>query len=151
MDFLPVVERHASNGIELNLVEVYANITMDVIATCAFATKINSNKNKDDAFVKNARIITKPSLFRITAMQLLPEFLLNLLKIRSIFEEGSSKFFFNMTRHILRERKSKTNENFDDFVQLLMNAEKNLKDVHDDNDLAESHYDITGKLNILNL
>ena len=45
-DFLDVLDENAVAGRQCDVKDLYQNLTMDVIATCAFATKINSHRDK---------------------------------------------------------------------------------------------------------
>ena len=134
IEFLEVLDNSSTDSSEVNLVEAFGNLTMDVIATCAFATKVNAHRDPDNLFVKNARIIAKPNMVKTVAIQLLPNFMVKLLKIKSIFNENSNQFFFDLTRLILKQRKTGSADAFDDFIQLLLKAEQNLLDLNEDQD-----------------
>jgi hypothetical protein len=49
-----VLTNAAMNKQELEMKKVMGNLTMDVIATCAFATKIDTHNDPNNSFVKNA-------------------------------------------------------------------------------------------------
>ena len=58
------LERVVKSGKELDIRKTMVNFTMDVIALCAFATKIQTHKTDTELhpLVKNAQIFFKPSL-----------------------------------------------------------------------------------------
>lgn len=71
---------------ELELKKMMSNLTMDVIARCAFGTEIDAyDETHRSQFVKTAEKVFKPSL-RLIALILLKPIpgLLKLLKIRAI-------------------------------------------------------------------
>ena len=53
-----------SDNKDVNIRDLMANYTMDVISYCAFATKIDTHNNDAEVhpFVKNAQVFFKPSL-----------------------------------------------------------------------------------------
>jgi len=147
-EFLDHLETYAKDGKDINLKEMHGNYTMDVIATCAFATKTNAHKDPNNPFVVHARNIFDFKLSRILPTLLFPAFLLKLLNIKSATTESDNQFFFELTRHILETRRNnKTKHN--DFIQLLMDAEKDKESIHDENDVNEAHHVNDGNLNQL--
>ena len=122
---------------------MYDCFTMDVIASCAFATKTNAHKDPNDPFVVNGRNVFRASVWRIFSVQLFPRFLLKLLNIKSLFPEESVQFFVGMTRKIIRLREQSGNKKYNDFVSLMMNAGKGRdRDVshRDEIDAHEAHH-----------
>ncbi len=47
---------------ELSLRQVMVNYTMDVVASCAFGTKIDTHNDQNNLFVKNASVFFRPSI-----------------------------------------------------------------------------------------
>ncbi|CAG2182293.1 unnamed protein product, partial [Oppiella nova] len=115
--------------------------TMDVIATCAFATKTNTHKDPNNPFMKNTLKIFSPKLHLILPFIFLPNFVLKFFKLYSGLDETANEFFFNITRHIIKERRN-GNKKYNDFIQLLLNSEQNNNKsvLRDDNDVNEAHY-----------
>ncbi|CAG2106541.1 unnamed protein product [Medioppia subpectinata] len=138
-EFLNELNTYATEGREANVKDLYGNYTMDVIATCAFATKTNAHKDPNNPFIKNARLIFATNVTKIIAILLLPKPLLRRLGIQSQMDESANEFFFNLTRHIIKQRKS-GNQKYKDFIDLLLNAEKNSNIIADENDANESHH-----------
>ena len=149
LNFLPAIEESVKNGKEINLVKVYGNFSMSVIAKCAFATQINVKLGDKDPFVKNGHWLAEMSLMKLAALQLLPKFVLKFLNLKTIYSEKASQFFFDLTRLIIAKRRN-TEDKFDDFIQLMINAEKNLKDAKEEGDIFESHHGNEGEcLNLI--
>ncbi|XP_054161002.1 uncharacterized protein LOC128959081 [Oppia nitens] len=146
-DFLDTLDVRARSGQEMDAKIAYGNYTMDVIASCAFATKTNTNVDQNSPFVVNAQKVFRPNMAKALAIGLMPTSLLKLIGIRTPIEEKANEFFFNMTRHIMKER-SNSNKKYNDFIELLMNVQKsnnnnnNNKDViiNEDNDNTEAHH-----------
>ncbi|CAG2121528.1 unnamed protein product, partial [Medioppia subpectinata] len=149
--FVTELDVYADNKKDVNIKTMYGNYTMDVISCCAFATKTNSHKDPNDPFIINAQKVFAPAMSRILSLLLLPAFVLKALNMRSLAEESANEFFFNITRHIMKERKT-SNKKYNDFIELLMNVQKdsntksngnnNMKDAihYDDNDVSEAHH-----------
>ena len=146
-EFLDVLEPAAKNRENINLKDMHGNYTMDVIATCAFATKTNAHKNINNPFIVNAKKVFEFKLSRLLPILLLPAPLLKMLGIYSAIAEDSNQFFLNIIRHILRQRKEnpKNSKHFNDFIQLMVDAEKDKDQFHDESDVNEAHHVNDGK------
>jgi hypothetical protein len=121
--------------------DMSGRFTMDVIATCAFATKTNSHKDQNNPFIVNAKNIFNVKASKVIPALIFPPFLLKILNIKSVNDENSNNFFFDLMRHILKTRRNNKIK-YNDFVQLLMDAEKNEEnDIFlDENDANEAHH-----------
>ena len=146
-EFIEHLEIRAKNKENINLKEAHGNYTMDVIATCAFATQTNAQKDPDNPFIVNVNKIFSLPFKRLLAILLLPVPVLKILGISSGGDESANEFFLNLTRHILRQRKANPNSSkqFNDFIQLMADAEKDKEELHDDNDVNEAHHVNDGK------
>jgi hypothetical protein len=80
--------------------------TMDVIATCAFATKTNSHKDPNNPFIINAKNIFNLKASKVIPALIFPSFLLKILNIKSVNDVNSSNFFLDLMRHILKTRRN---------------------------------------------
>ncbi|GIY36641.1 cytochrome P450 3A6, partial [Caerostris darwini] len=56
------MKANAEQGKPANAKWLYGAFTMDIIASSAFSTKIDSHNDPDNTFVKNARIVFAQSL-----------------------------------------------------------------------------------------
>ena len=145
-EFLDYLQVYADKRASINLKDVHGNFTMDVIATCAFATKTNSHKDANSPFITNAKKIFQFSVHRLLMIMLLPKNVLEMLGIQSVSDDTANDFFMNLTSHIVRQRKANgTGNNYNDFIQLLVDAEKGKEELHDDNDINEAHHVNDGK------
>ena len=131
-------ESHVINKKEVNLKEVFGCLTMDVIAKCAFATDINANEDKNNAFVVNATSIFKVRFSTILKLFVIPAFILDFFKI-SFVDGKSNQFFVDVARHMIRKRRE-NNGRKNDFLQLLIDCHQD-KEETEKND-AESHHDL---------
>ncbi|CAG2173213.1 unnamed protein product, partial [Oppiella nova] len=124
-DFLDHLEVYAKDGKDVNIKDMMGNFTMDVIATCAFATKTNSHKDPNNPFVGNAKKIFDFPISRLLPIMLLPKKLSTLLGL-SVQDERLNEFFFDVTKQRINERKSvKNSKKYNDFIQLLVDANNN--------------------------
>ncbi|CAG2104891.1 unnamed protein product, partial [Medioppia subpectinata] len=144
-DFMNHLETFADNKTELNAKDMYGNYTMDVIATCAFATKTDVHKNLDSLFVLNARRVFNFNLFKLLSMIILPAFVVKKLNLSGAGTNTGTEFFLNSTKQIISTRKQ-TKKKYNDFIQLLMDVEKGSDDERrDETDVHESHHVNEGK------
>jgi cytochrome P450 family 3 subfamily A len=121
---LKKLEEFAVNGNEVDLKWLFGSYTMNVIAKCAFATDTNALEDKNNPFVKNAYNVVNVPLWRQIFFTLTPAFVLNLLNF-TIATPDSAKFFINVAKHVLKDRKSNPDSaKYNDFLQLLVDAEK---------------------------
>jgi cytochrome P450 family 3 subfamily A len=52
----------SKNKNEFSLRQVMVNYTMDVVASCAFGTKIDTHNDPNNPFVKNASVFFRPTI-----------------------------------------------------------------------------------------
>ncbi|XP_076340696.1 cytochrome P450 3A24-like isoform X2 [Tachypleus tridentatus] len=108
----------------------FGAFTMDTIATCAFGTRVDSHKDPNNPFVKNAReffnknlnvkqifIFMCPKLARILGFQLIPKDNIN---------------FFERVTNQLIEYRQKNKEAKNDFLQLLLDAQHAVQENDDE-------------------
>ncbi|CAG2164092.1 unnamed protein product, partial [Oppiella nova] len=71
-----------------------------------------------------------------------PKPILKLLNIKSGIDEKAYQFFLKTTQHIIRQRKAEKNNHkkYNDFIQLLVDAENHKEELHDENDVNEAHH-----------
>ncbi|GFS49402.1 cytochrome P450 3A21 [Nephila pilipes] len=105
---------------------LYGTFTMDVIASAAFSTKIDSHNNPDNEFVKMARNTFNTRRGYKFIIFLLFPYLPNQIK-RFFFNTGSANFFKETTLRIIEERK-RTGQVRNDFLQLLMDTAKEVSE-----------------------
>ncbi|KAF8796998.1 Cytochrome P450 3A21 like protein [Argiope bruennichi] len=116
----------SKNGTPIEAKRIYGAFTMDVIASSAFSTKIDSHNNPDNEFVKKAQTIFRRNFsWRFALFLIAPNFM-RWLRI-SIFASDVTSFFRDVTLQIIEERK-KTGQTRNDFLQLLMDTAKELSE-----------------------
>ncbi|KFM82972.1 Cytochrome P450 3A30, partial [Stegodyphus mimosarum] len=116
---LKTLEKHAVSKEPVDCKRLFGAFTMDVIATSAFATKIDSHNDPDNIFVKNVR----KAFGEFTGLRLLLFFFLpNWLRLTFGFRSlPTGDFFQSVTLEVIKERKQKGYKH-NDFLQLLMDA-----------------------------
>lgn len=119
------VEEQRSKGTVLQFKSLYGSYSMDVIASTFFGLKVNSQKNPNDPFVKNAKKCFEGSFFsiRLLAVFLLPWLgpVFDLLDI-GIFDKEVKVFFHSVTSKVVKARQN--GEGRLDMLQLMLNAHK---------------------------
>src|SRR5258708_660489 len=99
---IDVLIKSAKDRKEVELKKLTGNFTMDVIARCAFATKIDTHNNPDNEFVKNANLVWRGS-WRVWASVIL---LLTFPKLArklgiNYFDKRALNFFKTAVSNIL--------------------------------------------------
>ena len=114
---------------------------MDVIASCAFATKTNTYADRNNPFTTSAFTFVNHPVWKGVLEMLLPSAIVNTNIYRHIVRHGSNerKFFDNFTRSLIQKRKD-YNEKHNDFLQLLMDAERSDGDIREASDANEAHH-----------
>ncbi|KAL4222985.1 Thromboxane-A synthase [Mactra antiquata] len=102
--------------------------TMDVIAGTAFGIRPDSYNNPEDSFVMLAQKVFGQNTLGPTVLlaMLFPRFtklLVKLFNISVFYPLDSVKFFSDVIRNIIKERKEKNDTGRSDLLQLMLNAE----------------------------
>jgi cytochrome P450 len=120
------MKNDAKAGKNFNAKRLYGAFTMDVIASSAFSTKIDSHNDPDNQFVKYAKdVFNQPITWKAIVFQLAPS-VARFFRL-SIFNSASTVFFKEATMQIIEERK-RTGQTRNDFLQLLLDTAKELAD-----------------------
>ncbi|CAG2102112.1 unnamed protein product [Medioppia subpectinata] len=136
-DFLAALDRHvsASGRTKVDFKRVTGAYGLDVIARTAFATKCNPYScDTSDPFVMKAELISgyeTPHIWRDILPMILPTFVINnrLWKWLATIGSGGGggamdpKFFNNVIKHLISERKESVDKH-NDFLQLLIDVER---------------------------
>lgn len=115
----------AEGGKELNAKEFFGHYALDVIARCAFGTKLNSHTDQTNEFVSKARTafnvkVTLPVILFFYICGLFP-IIMKLLKLR-FFGSDTFIFFKNVCLNMIEKRKL-SSEKHQDFLQLMVDAQ----------------------------
>ncbi|CAG2108004.1 unnamed protein product, partial [Medioppia subpectinata] len=137
-ELLEQLDGYAESGRPVDVKDMYENYTMDVIATCAFATKTNVYKGDISPFVINARKAFS-SINIADFATLIPAFIKRWLGMAIT---KKIQFFIDSTKHILQIRRDSPNSKHNDFIQILMDAviDKEGGSSREDQDANEAHY-----------
>ncbi|XP_038067034.1 cytochrome P450 3A6-like [Patiria miniata] len=122
---------------------LFGAFTMDAIARCGFGLKVDSQQNKDDPFVKNAKNAFDFSLFNpafliVSAFPALSP-IFAYLKF-DMFDPEVMKFFMNVTEAACNMRKQEGQDasKHIDLLQLMLNAHEDEEHEEEDTPTAES-------------
>ncbi len=116
---------------------MYGGFSMDAIARCGFGLEVDSQKNKDDPFIKHAKMafnfsFFKPSLLLAAVFPILgPVF--DFFDI-GMFDTRATKFFSAVTKDAckLRQEEGKSGPQRVDMLQLMLNAHNDKDEEHTD-------------------
>ncbi|UXI22224.1 ATPase [Sarcoptes scabiei] len=126
------------------------NFTMDVIAKCAFATDTNAHCETKNPFVRNAIKIFEFNLLRVAAQFITPKFLFDFLyeiKMPYFYSEAIT-FFKNLGFHLVKQRKECKDKQFDDMLQLMVNAKQGEDLRYEEEDEFDSFQVNLGKFSL---
>ncbi|XP_023219749.1 cytochrome P450 3A8-like isoform X1 [Centruroides sculpturatus] len=133
-------EEMAEKGEEFDCKKYMSAFIIDVIASTAFATKLNAQENENSEFVKYARMVSNrdfPKL-KLLAFLIAPK-IVRYFKIE-IFPRKVLDYFRNVILKILEERKEKKIRG-NDFLQLMMDAQEGILE-NSTEDLKEASNEI---------
>jgi cytochrome P450 family 6 len=135
------VDKPARNGDILEMKEVMARFTTDVIGSCAFGLNCNSFTDSNSEFREMGKRLFEPSVASNLRRRLrtLPPFLLKLLKPFhiTVHPQEMINFFTGVVNDTINYRE-KNNVVRNDFLQLLIQL-KNKGKVEDDGDIKSEH------------
>lgn len=134
------LEGHAQSGESFDIHRCFGCFTMDVIASVAFGTQVDSQKNPDDPFVYHAQkffsvTIFRPIMYLLIAFPFLIAPLAGLIPSKARDEMNS--FFTSCIREIIKDRdKQPASERRRDFLQLMLDARSTV---------ALEHFDVVNQ------
>ncbi|CAG2177862.1 unnamed protein product, partial [Oppiella nova] len=121
-------------GGHLDVQDWCSRLVLDIIARCAFGTRIDTYKQGDNLFVKLARQKFSVNLCNDLVRLILPQLVQKWLRLA---DRESDK-------HIVAERRRNPGAKYNDFIQLLMDSEIKDRDGDDgnavnDTDINDQH------------
>ncbi|GBM45922.1 Cytochrome P450 3A21 [Araneus ventricosus] len=137
------LQKVSDKGKSYKVKELYGAFSMDVIASSAFSTKLDSHNDPQNQFVQTAKKAFSTSFsFRFALHQVMPR-LMKFLGV-PIFLPQPTEFFKQVTLKIMEERK-RTGQTRNDFLQLLMDTaqevaqEQKWEFVNDQEDITSNY------------
>ncbi|GFU26382.1 cytochrome P450 3A11 [Nephila pilipes] len=128
---LEVCEKHCNKGEPVDCKRVFGTFTVDVIASSAFGTKIDSHNDPNNEFVKRVRkAFTEVTFLRMMLALTVPWWVWKLIPfVDNPMRMDKDDFFRDVTRNVIKQRKE-TGQRYNDFLQLLMDcADENAETV----------------------
>lgn len=132
------MDKPARNGDILEMKEVMAKFTTDVIGSCAFGLNCNSFTDSNSEFREMGKRVFEPSVASNLRRRLraLPPFLLKLFHVR-VHPQEMINFFTGVVNDVIDYREM-NNVVRNDFLQLLIQL-KNKGKIEDDGDIKSEH------------
>uniref|UniRef100_A0A8D2IMX0 Thromboxane-A synthase n=1 Tax=Varanus komodoensis TaxID=61221 RepID=A0A8D2IMX0_VARKO len=124
---------YADSGTAFDIQRNYGYFTLDVVASVAFGTKVDSQKNPNDTFVKNTRrffelSLVGPILILAIAFPFIMVPLLRILPNKKRDEVNG--FFIHVIKNMIALRDQQDpNERRRDFLQLMLDARGSFDDI----------------------
>uniref|UniRef100_A0A8C4NU65 Thromboxane-A synthase n=1 Tax=Dicentrarchus labrax TaxID=13489 RepID=A0A8C4NU65_DICLA len=132
---------YAESGEAFDIHKCFGCFTMDVIASVAFATQVDSQNNPDDPFVRHAQMFFSFSFFRpIMLFFIAFPFIMAPLAglIPNKRRDQMNQFFINSIQKIIQQREEQPPEQRRrDFLQLMLDARTSKESV------SLEHFDST--------
>ncbi|KAM8861847.1 thromboxane-A synthase [Synchiropus picturatus] len=134
---------YAESGDAFDIHKCFGCFTMDVIASVAFATQVDSQNNPDDPFVRHAQMFFSFSFFR--PMMLLfvafPQLAAPLVKLLpNKRRDQMNNFFIHSIQRIIKQREEQPpEERRRDFLQLMLDAQTSQEYVDQMEQLTSSN------------
>uniref|UniRef100_A0A672GC50 Thromboxane-A synthase n=1 Tax=Salarias fasciatus TaxID=181472 RepID=A0A672GC50_SALFA len=123
----------AESGEAFDIHKCFGCFTMDVIASVAFATQVDSQNNPDDPFVHHAQMFFNFSFFRPIFLILIafPSILAPFARfLPNKKRDEMNQFFINSIQRIIRQREEQPPEQRRrDFLQLMLDARTSRESV----------------------
>lgn len=112
----------ASKNEDIDIKQFFGNYALDVIARCAFATKLDSHSEQTNEFVTRSRQAFSGRITpRLIAFFVFPG-IAKLLRLRA-FNSEIFLYFKNICQNIIKSRQDKQSRH-EDFLQLMMDAQE---------------------------
>uniref|UniRef100_A0A8C5WEN0 Thromboxane-A synthase n=1 Tax=Leptobrachium leishanense TaxID=445787 RepID=A0A8C5WEN0_9ANUR len=132
------LQGYADSGEPCNVQRIYACFTMDVVASVAFGTKVDSQKNPDHPLVKSSKAFLelftpfKPVVLLTLAF---PSVMIPIARrLPNKKRDQLNSFFLKVIRDIIAQRDAQPpNERRRDFLQLMLDARDSSSHVTVDN------------------
>ncbi|KAM6926464.1 thromboxane-A synthase isoform 1-T4 [Lycodopsis pacificus] len=133
----------AESGEAFDIHRCFGCFTMDVIASVAFGTQVDSQKNPDDPFVRHAQMFFSFSFFRPIMLFFIafPFITAPLMRfIPNKRRDEMNHFFINIIQKIIKQREEQPAEQRRrDFLQLMLDARTSKDSVSLDHFDTASH------------
>ncbi|XP_030761413.1 cytochrome P450 6a2-like [Sitophilus oryzae] len=126
-DLEKVMDNCAENQEVINIKELGARFTTDVIASCAFGLECNSLENPESEFRVFAKKVFAPQILRIFCIFLFPDWFLGLIRFKSIPKDVTEFFSKTVLDTIRFREESKFYRK--DFMQLLLELKNSNKEI----------------------
>ena len=126
----PMMNRiRRNNGKDMDVKNLFGCFTMDVIAKCAFAVETNTHDDESHPFVVNAKKFFEFSPSRMFMILLIPKFIRT--RFGLLFGDTSPMdYLAKLGHYMIDERRKKgikaENRSYNDFLQLMLEAGKEL-------------------------
>jgi len=139
-----ILEKSASDEVEMK--DIFARYSTDVISSCAFGIQCNCLKNPDSEFQKWGRKIFAPSL-RNAIVPFIASTVPSLLSVLKVYllDPRISKYFLNVFEETVNYRE-RNNIKRNDFMHLLIQIKNKVKLDEDNDGLEEKDHGTLGNI-----
>ncbi|XP_037498618.1 cytochrome P450 3A24-like [Rhipicephalus sanguineus] len=131
------LESFAEKNDDIDVKRFFGKYSLDVIARCAFGTRIDSHTDATNEFVTQAAKVLSPGL---SLKSLIKVLFPGLIKFFSsiIADDEEYEYFRNLCQRIIKERRQ-NGQRQEDFLQLMMDAQDGSLASSDDGSLELEH------------
>ena len=144
--FIDVLDKKLPEDDVADIQALFGSLTLDVICSSAFGVEVDSQRNPDDSFVKNAKeslnfsLASNPFFF---FNFLFPESK-HLLKYIPMPDSKAVVYIKEATQRVIEERKRAADSKFNDLLQLLIDAHQDSPTQEND-DMDDVQFDVEKK------
>ncbi|XP_078033588.1 cytochrome P450 6a8 isoform X1 [Augochlora pura] len=119
-EFQKLIDESSKNGRPIEIRELAAKFTIDVIGTCAFGIQINALTDEESEFHRAAKKLSKPS-YKTTLWRMLRTAIPKLYKLLGVqvIDPGVTEFFKNVVSQMISQRQKHAVKRHD-FMDLLI-------------------------------
>ena len=122
-NLMAVFERSVNQ--EIDILDIFGNFTMDVIAKVGFAVETNTHEDPNHPFMVNAKKLFTFPKWKIFPLFFFPRWLLEKSGIH-FMDDGGYSYFIKLSQHMIDERRQTgvKAQQFSDFLELMLQAGK---------------------------
>ncbi|XP_077517377.1 cytochrome P450 3A41-like [Amblyomma americanum] len=116
------LKKAASKEVDIDIKQFFGNYALDVIARCAFATRLDSHSDQTNEFVtKSKEVFNAPLTPQLILFLLVPS-ITEMLRIRPL-NSDLFLFFKRICQGVIKRRQDEQSRH-EDFLQLMMDAQE---------------------------
>ncbi|XP_014786343.1 cytochrome P450 3A8 [Octopus bimaculoides] len=120
-------DKFEKTGEDMDVNRLFGCFTMDVIATTAFGVEVDSQKNPDNSFVRNATyLVRRNRLASVFLISFISRTFFKFLLYTRMLSTRSRRFFYDLCKKILADRKQASGQVRQDLLQMMIDQQNDF-------------------------